>query len=78
MSACSQSTAWQSVATFALPRQRPFGRYLPESGLILLTLSFVDFDPDVWTGCISQLRTCGIAELADMYPAYLSARGPWP
>jgi hypothetical protein len=27
-------------------------------------------DPNVWTGCISQLRTCGIAELADMYPAY--------
>jgi hypothetical protein len=27
-------------------------------------------DPNVWTGCISQLRPCGIAELADMYPAY--------
>jgi hypothetical protein len=31
-----------------------------------------------WTGCISQLKTCGIAELADMYPSYQSAREPWP
>ena len=30
-----------------------------------------DTDPNVWTGCVSQVRSCGIAEVADIYPACL-------
>jgi hypothetical protein len=44
---------------------------LPMVGLhqtISARLRNVENDPNVWTGCISQLKTCGIAELADMYP----------
>jgi hypothetical protein len=28
------------------------------------------FDPNVWTGCVSQLRACWLAEVAHMYSAY--------
>ena len=33
---------------------------------------------NVWTGCVSQLTTFWRSEVASMYPAYWSARGPWP
>src|SRR5210317_1283736 len=34
--------------------------------------------PDVCTGCCSQVSFCTFSEVADMYPAFGSARGPWP
>ncbi|MFZ0495748.1 MAG: hypothetical protein WAM10_08960 [Methylocella sp.] len=45
----------------------PIGR---DAEKFMLAASSSHRDPNVWTGCISQLRTRGIAELADMYPAY--------
>jgi hypothetical protein len=29
------------------------------------------FDPNVWTGCVSQEGICTVSEVADMYPACL-------
>ncbi len=43
----------------------------PESGGVRT----VRIDPDVWTGCVSQVRFCRMSEVADMYPAYLI--GTW-
>ena len=62
------------IVLFGLEPAEPQRLFEERQGDVERLLPFLD--PNVWTGCRSQVRV--LSEVADMYPACRSARGPWP